>query len=123
MTFVGETSTLLVLATEGDLVVVSCDSPYTTNLIGAVEAGILAAAWSPDEEILMIVTGSSTLLAMSSCLEELGEVSCLVSGADARWPTYARLNLVSSRLRLRSQSWLAPTVRAWPGEVMVSGSL
>ncbi|KIV79454.1 hypothetical protein PV11_07016 [Exophiala sideris] len=67
----------LVLA-GGDVVVVrQTPSPEQERIeiVGSVDAGICAAAWAPDEEILAIVTRADTLVLMSRSFEPLNEVT------------------------------------------------
>ncbi|KAM0754229.1 IkappaB kinase complex, IKAP component [Meredithblackwellia eburnea MCA 4105] len=56
----------------GDGMVVDEESDRR-EIVGDVEAGILAAIWSPDEQLLSIITGSNTLLVLSSSFEVLSE--------------------------------------------------
>ena len=56
----------------GDLVVVReepQDGEDKIEIVGSVDAGISAAAWSPDEELLAITTRASTLLYMTRYFE------------------------------------------------------
>lgn len=63
----------LVLA-GGDIVVVR-DNPIhgedKIEIVGSVDAGISAAAWSPDEELLAIVTAADTFLYMTKDFENV----------------------------------------------------
>lgn len=67
----------LVLA-GGDIVVVR-EEPQSgeekIEIVGSVDAGISAAAWSPDEELLAITTQADTLLYMTRELENVTEVT------------------------------------------------
>ncbi|KAJ2079072.1 putative elongator complex protein 1 [Coemansia sp. RSA 988] len=45
------------------------------ELVGAVDAGIAGAAWSPDEEVLALVTSEDRLLLMTQEFEVLAEVA------------------------------------------------
>lgn len=62
---------LCVVTTGGDIVVlpVGADAPaLPADIVGSVDRGILAAAWSPDEDVLVLVTApadASQLLLMS----------------------------------------------------------
>lgn len=70
-------SACLILA-GGDIVVVREDPQPGEDLIeivGSVDAGIKAAAWSPDEEILTLATGSDTLLLMTRGFESLANIT------------------------------------------------
>ncbi|KAL9617176.1 MAG: hypothetical protein Q9160_008030 [Pyrenula sp. 1 TL-2023] len=70
-------SVSLVLA-GGDLVIVR-ENPLPgeekIEIVGSVDVGISAASWSPDEELLAIVTRSNTLLYMTRDFESVSEVS------------------------------------------------
>ncbi|WPG98579.1 elongator complex protein 1 [Acrodontium crateriforme] len=62
----------------GDIVVVReepQDGEDTIEIVGTVDAGILAAAWSPDEELLAISTKADTLLFMTRDFEGIANVS------------------------------------------------
>jgi elongator complex protein 1 len=66
----------LVLA-GGDVVVVR-EEPEPTQekieIVGSVDAGIAAAAWAPDEELLAIVSRADTLIFMSRDFEPVADV-------------------------------------------------
>ena len=67
----------LVLA-GGDIVVVRelpNDGQDKIEIVGSVDRGITAAAWSPDEEILSISTCGETFLLMTRDFEVLAEVA------------------------------------------------
>lgn len=70
-------STCLIFA-GGDIVVVR-ESPLPgqerIEILGSVDVGIAAAAWSPDEELLVILTNTGTLLYMSREFESITEVA------------------------------------------------
>jgi elongator complex protein 1 len=42
--------------------------------LGVVDAGVRAAAWSPDQEALVLVTRLNTAIAMSTDMDVLHEV-------------------------------------------------
>ena len=71
--FSDSSSACLVLA-GGDLIVVR-EEPQAgeekIEIVGSVDAGISAAAWSPDEELLAITTRASTLLYMTRDFENV----------------------------------------------------
>ena len=62
----------------GDIVVVR-DNPgpgeNKIEIVGSVDAGISAAAWSPDEELLAITTMASTLLYMTKDFENVVNIA------------------------------------------------
>ncbi|KAK6429488.1 putative elongator complex protein 1, partial [Oleoguttula sp. CCFEE 5521] len=67
----------LVLA-GGDIVTVHEDATPDQDLIeivGSVDAGIAAAAWSPDEELLAIATNADTVLFMTRDFESIANIT------------------------------------------------
>lgn len=75
--FADMTTACLVLA-GGDLVIVR-ENPAADQekieIVGTVDAGIAAAAWAPDEELLAIVTRVDTLILMSRDFEPVTEAN------------------------------------------------
>lgn len=75
--FSDSATSCLVLA-GGDLIVVR-DNPNhgedKIEIVGSVDAGISAAAWSPDEELLAIVTAANTFLYMTKDFENIINIS------------------------------------------------
>lgn len=69
--------TCLILA-GGDIVIVR-EEPLPgedlLEIVGSVDAGITAAAWSPDEELLTICTKADTLLFMSRDFENIADIT------------------------------------------------
>ncbi|KAL9604999.1 MAG: hypothetical protein Q9219_000187 [cf. Caloplaca sp. 3 TL-2023] len=60
----------------GDIVVVK-ENPAVDErieIVGSIDAGISAAAWSPDEEILVVATKASTFIYLTKDFEELTSV-------------------------------------------------
>lgn len=77
-------TTCLVLA-GGDLIVVRGEpqaGEEKIEIVGSVDAGISAAAWSPDEELLAITTRASTLLYMTREFENVTDIT--LTSADLR---------------------------------------
>lgn len=72
-----DTKTFSVVLTGGDIVIVR-ESPQLgedlIEIVGSVDAGISAAAWSPDEELLAVATGAGTLLFMSRDHESVANI-------------------------------------------------
>ena len=69
-------TTCLVL-TGGDLVLVRespADGEDKIEILGSVDAGISAAEWSPDEELLAITTKASTLLFMTREFDNVADI-------------------------------------------------
>ncbi|RAR02984.1 elongator complex protein 1 [Stemphylium lycopersici] len=73
-----DTSTSCLILAGGDIVLVR-EAPTSTEelveIVGSVDAGISAAAWSPDEELLAITTQADTLLLMSRDIENIASVN------------------------------------------------
>ncbi|EXJ58709.1 hypothetical protein A1O7_06138 [Cladophialophora yegresii CBS 114405] len=73
-----DTATSCLVLAGGDVVVVREDplpDQEKIEIVGSVDAGICAAAWAPDEEILAIVTRADTLVLMSRTFEPLNEAT------------------------------------------------
>ena len=69
-------STCLILE-GGDLVIVREDPQHAqekVEIVGSVDVGILAVAWSPDEELFAIYTKADTLLYMTREFENVAEI-------------------------------------------------
>ncbi|OCT51702.1 Elongator complex protein 1 [Cladophialophora carrionii] len=80
-----DTATSCLVLAGGDVVVVREDplpDQEKIEIVGSVDAGICAAAWAPDEEILAIVTRADTLVLMSRTFEPLNEAT--LSPADLK---------------------------------------
>ena len=75
--FADTATTCLVLA-GGDVVVVREDSEPGQDkieIVGSVDAGIVAAAWTPGEELLAIVSRADTLILMSREFEPVTDIT------------------------------------------------
>ena len=77
--FFADTRTTCLVFAGGDLVLVR-EAPLEgeedkIEIVGSVDAGISAAAWSPDEELLALTTKASTLLFMTRDLESVADVA------------------------------------------------
>ncbi|KAK5053946.1 hypothetical protein LTR84_001908 [Exophiala bonariae] len=73
-----DTATSCLILAGGDVIVVRedpQDDQEKIEIVGSVDAGICAAAWAPDEELLAIVTRADTLVLMSRTFEPLNEAS------------------------------------------------
>lgn len=70
--------TLALILAGGDIVVVR-EEPQPgeelIEIIGSVDEGITAAAWSPDEEILAVSSAAGTLLFMTREFESIANVA------------------------------------------------
>jgi elongator complex protein 1 len=62
----------------GDIILVR-ENPLPNEelieIVGSIDAGISAAAWSPDEELLAIATQADTLLLMSRDIENISNIT------------------------------------------------
>lgn len=72
-----DTATSCLILAGGDIVLVR-ENPLANEelveIVGSVDAGISAAAWSPDEELLAITTLADTLLLMSRDIENIASI-------------------------------------------------
>jgi elongator complex protein 1 len=75
--YFADTRTVCVVLRAGDLVLVR-EEPLpgedAIEIVGTLSDGIETACWSPDEEILAILTGQSSLVLMSRDLQPLADV-------------------------------------------------
>ncbi|NDU79448.1 hypothetical protein GWI34_43725, partial [Actinomadura sp. DSM 109109] len=73
-----DTSTSCLVLAGGDILVVR-EEPLPgedlIEIVGSVDAGITAAAWSPDEELLAISTRAETLLYMTRDFENVSNIT------------------------------------------------
>ncbi|QDS76491.1 hypothetical protein FKW77_005248 [Venturia effusa] len=76
--YFSDTSIACLILEGGDIVIVR-EAPLPEEdlleIVGSVDAGIEAAAWSPDEELLTIVTKAGTLLFMSKDFDNIADVA------------------------------------------------
>ncbi|KAI0697397.1 IkappaB kinase complex IKAP component [Cerioporus squamosus] len=69
-----DSRTLVVITRAGDITTVPLDEDQpTAEVVGSVEGGIMGAAWSPDDSLLVLVTGEDKLLVMTSTFDVLSE--------------------------------------------------
>ncbi|ORY20535.1 putative Pol II transcription elongation factor [Naematelia encephala] len=66
---------LTILLAGGDIATLSLSSGGTTevDIVGSVDSGIKAAAWSPDDEQLVLITGEDELVVMTRHFDTLHE--------------------------------------------------
>ncbi|KAF2720807.1 IkappaB kinase complex, IKAP component [Polychaeton citri CBS 116435] len=80
-----DTKTICLILAAGDIIVVR-EEPLqgedVIEIVGSVDAGIAAAAWSPDEELLALCTRANTFLFMTRDFEAISNV--LLSSVDVR---------------------------------------
>lgn len=78
MQYFGDTLTACIVLAGGDIVVVR-EEPQNgedrIEIVGSVDAGISAAKWSPDEELLAICTKADTFIFMSRSFDGIMEVA------------------------------------------------
>ncbi|OWZ30446.1 elongator complex protein 1, partial [Cryptococcus neoformans AD2-60a] len=55
---------LVIILAGGDIATLALDNPHV-EVVGSVDSGIKAAAWSPDDEQIILVTGEDTLVCMT----------------------------------------------------------
>lgn len=76
--YFSDSLTVCLVFAHGDLIVVR-EEPQPgeekIEIVGSVDAGITAAAWSPDEELLAITTRASTLLYMTRDFDNVRNVT------------------------------------------------
>ncbi|KAF2461618.1 IKI3 family-domain-containing protein [Lineolata rhizophorae] len=75
--YFADTATICLVLAGGDLILVREDplpGEDSIEIVGSVDAGITAAVWAPDEELLAITTRADTLLYMTRQLENITSV-------------------------------------------------
>ena len=84
--YFSDSLTVCLVLAGGDLVLVR-EEPQIgeekIEIVGSVDAGISAAAWSPDEELLAITTNASTLLYMTRNFENVTDVTLTADDLNA----------------------------------------
>uniref|UniRef100_T1JFT8 Elongator complex protein 1 n=1 Tax=Strigamia maritima TaxID=126957 RepID=T1JFT8_STRMM len=70
LAYLNDQRAICLVTEDGDLILHSDDKFET---IGSVDDGFRAAAWSPDGDVLILVTGSRTMVAMTREFEQIGE--------------------------------------------------
>ncbi|KAL8905894.1 MAG: hypothetical protein Q9171_006493 [Xanthocarpia ochracea] len=71
--YFGDTETACIIFDVGDIVVVR-ENPIDEEkieIVGSIDVGISAAAWSPDEELLVITTKANTIIYLTRDFEDL----------------------------------------------------
>ncbi|KAL6706085.1 putative elongator complex protein 1 [Coniothyrium glycines] len=80
-----DTSISCLVLAGGDIILVReglLEPEELVEIVGSVDTGIAAAAWSPDEELLTIITQANTLLLMSRDIENIATVALTAEDAD-----------------------------------------
>ncbi|KAJ3555021.1 hypothetical protein NM688_g2799 [Phlebia brevispora] len=69
-----DTRTLVWIMRGGEIATASLeDDPISPDVVGNVDAGILAASWSPDDSALVLATGDEKLILMTSAFDVVSE--------------------------------------------------
>ncbi|TBU27865.1 IkappaB kinase complex IKAP component [Dichomitus squalens] len=69
-----DSHSLVVITRAGDITTISLDGNQSTaEVVGSVDGGVMGAAWSPDDTLLVLVTGEDKLLVMTSTFDVLSE--------------------------------------------------
>ncbi|KZV82846.1 IkappaB kinase complex, IKAP component [Exidia glandulosa HHB12029] len=72
--FLAEARALCVVFEDGRIVTVSVHGHGTVDVVGDVEAGLDAVAWSPDESLVVMITKDGKMLLMTQDFEVLSDV-------------------------------------------------
>ncbi|KAH7311658.1 elongator complex protein [Stachybotrys elegans] len=59
----------------GDIYTVQHDDGALIQIVGTIDAGIAAARWSPDEELLVVVTKADTVIFMGATFDPVAETT------------------------------------------------
>ncbi|KAJ3023810.1 hypothetical protein HKX48_000944 [Thoreauomyces humboldtii] len=73
--YLPESQALCVALEGGDIVLIRTgdDEDALPEVVGSVDAGVLCMEWSPDQELVVVVTGTGTLLEMTKDFEVITE--------------------------------------------------
>ncbi|KAI8909371.1 IKI3 family-domain-containing protein [Powellomyces hirtus] len=82
--YLPESQALCVALTGGDIILIQTEDGGagprgSQEVVGTVDSGILCIEWSPDHELVIIVTGTGTLLEMTKDFDVITEVPIHVS--------------------------------------------
>ena len=70
--FLAESNSVVICLTGGDIVQIFIEDTQI-EVAGSFDDGIQAAGWSPDDELVVVITGSDTLLLMTKDFQVLSE--------------------------------------------------
>ncbi|KAI0686278.1 Elongator complex protein 1 [Cytidiella melzeri] len=71
-----DTRTLVFVMRGGEIAVAPLDEePLAVEVVGNIDAGILAASWSPDDSLLVLATGDDKLILMTSTFDIVSETT------------------------------------------------
>ncbi|KAI0326070.1 IkappaB kinase complex IKAP component [Cubamyces sp. BRFM 1775] len=69
-----DSHSLVVITRAGDITTIALDEDApAAEVVGSVDGGVMGAAWSPDDTLLVLVTGEDKLLLMTSTFDVLSE--------------------------------------------------
>ncbi|PHH63108.1 hypothetical protein CDD81_6259 [Ophiocordyceps australis] len=77
----GGSATTCLIFEGGDIVTLT--GPDRIEIVGSIDAGITAAAWSPDEELLAVITKADTLVLMGASFDPIADISLLPNDLSA----------------------------------------
>ena len=83
--FFADTESACIIYDNGDIVVVR-ENPVDEErieIVGSIDVGISAAAWSPDEELLVVATKASTLIYLTRDYEDLVSLAFTAQDLEA----------------------------------------
>lgn len=116
--YFSDTATSCVVFAGGDLVLVREDPQHDEEIIeivGSVDAGITAAAWAPDEELLAIVTHADTLILMTRNFEPVTDIT--LTADDLKASKHVSVGWGKRRLNFRAKGpthcEIPPCQRLW----------
>ena len=84
--YFSDSSTICLVLEGGDIIIVRETPQYgeeKIEIVGSVDAGISAATWSPDGELLAIVTRANTLLYMTRDFENVANITFALEDLNA----------------------------------------
>ncbi|EPY54265.1 elongator subunit Iki3 [Schizosaccharomyces cryophilus OY26] len=76
MQFLGDSMSICISMKGGDIIMVKTEpapGEPVVEVIGNVENGIVASCWSPDEQVLSLLTGGNTILLMTKRFDVIAE--------------------------------------------------
>ncbi|KAM3530399.1 hypothetical protein MY4038_004933 [Beauveria bassiana] len=85
--YLGGTATICLVLEGGDIITVKEDQlgqgDAHIEIVGSIDDGISAARWSPDEELLLLVTKANNAIFMGSSLDPVAEVAMTADDLQA----------------------------------------
>ncbi|KAL5512586.1 hypothetical protein ACEPAG_3239 [Sanghuangporus baumii] len=88
--YVSEAQAIAIIARGGDIALVhvtdGSSNHFQSEVIGSVNAGIVSARWSPDESLVVVITGDEKLLLMTSTFDVLLEQPLLTEESGEAQP-------------------------------------